>query len=57
MGGVGRRNNIFILLPRENVNRSKVALSMSMLSSFGGGYSRDLFATTKSSIQNNSPSL
>ena len=42
IGGVGGRNNIFVLLAVKNINSSEVALSVSVLSSLGGGNGRHL---------------
>jgi len=42
VGGVGGRNNIFILLAGENVNGSEVALGVAVLSRLGSRDCRDL---------------
>jgi hypothetical protein len=42
VGGVGGRNDIFVLLASEDINGSEVALGVSVLSSLGGGDGRDL---------------
>lgn len=47
---MGRRNNIFKLLGSENVNSNKVALSVTMLASLGGGNFNNLSQQTINDI-------